>query len=407
MRKIILTIFFVLVFSLACGDQPSEDVTADGNGETVQITETEEYVLPEADIYLSISDSIGVELGDSNYVFGQIVGADIAPDGVIAILDMQQFCIRLFSPSGEYLQRIGRKGSGPGEFLLPAGMAFFPPDEDSETPDSLTPAVVVSDAMGGKLVYFNADLEYLMDVQGFFPAPPAVLGGVNDGAVVGMKPEFLQNEEGMFMGFTIARWELGEIEPSVIYFESMSPFDPTDLSSMQGDIVSFGVTPEGMVFTAPMSSEFYEFTAWSLEGEELFTVAEEDFERVPKTQAEIDLEAALVNNRMIQQGMPEDMANWEPDPYRLSIAGLWADGFDRLWVTKGTTRTASFNVYDMEGNLLFTAALDAGERASTWQVLIDETGFLAFDADPEFYPQVYIGELPGAGEYEKTEGEPR
>ncbi len=49
----------------------------------------------------------------------------------------------------------------------------------------------------------------------------------------------------------------------------------------------------------------------------------------------------------------------------------------------------------MDGNILFTAALDAGERASTWQVLIQENQFLAFDADPELYPQVFIGELPG------------
>ena len=399
MKKLLILIFSLLVMTVACGEQPAEDVSVDEG--SVEVAAAEDYVLPEADEYLTLSDSIGIELGDSNYVFGQIAGADITPKGEIAILDAQRSCVSIFSPSGEFVQSIGRQGSGPGEFMLArGGMSFFPVEEgiavsEVTVTDSLEPGLVVSDAMGGKLVYFNSEMEYMMDVQGFFPAPPGGIECVNDGAIVGMKPVFLQNEEGMFMGFLIGRWEMGETEPSVIYFESMSPFDPADLTTMQDDILTFGVTPEGIVLTASLSTEVYEFTVRSAEGEELFTVTDENFERVLKTQEEIDLEAELVNNMMIQQGMPESMANWEPDPYNSAIEGLWVDGLDRIWVTKGTTVTPSFSVYDMDGNILFTAALDAGERASTWQVLILENQFLAFDADPELYPQVFIGELPG------------
>ncbi|MEN8208818.1 MAG: 6-bladed beta-propeller [Candidatus Fermentibacteria bacterium] len=394
MQKLLALMFSVLILALACGEQPAEDVPVDeGTDET---SAAEEYVLPEADVYLVLSDSIGIELGDSNYVFGQIAGADITADGEIAILDAQKSFISIYSPSGEFLQRIGRQGSGPGEFQLAVGITFFPFDSDESTvADSLLPGAVVADAMGGKLIYFNTEMEYLTDVQGFFPSPPAVLAGVSGSAVVGMKPEFLQNEEGMFMGFNIGRWELGETEPSVIYFESMSPFDPSDLTTMQDDIPVFGASPDGIVLTSKLSTEVYAFTVWNPEGEELITVTDDDFVRVRKTQEEIDLEAEMVNNRMIQQGMPESMANWEPDPYRSAIGGLWVDGLDRIWVAKGTAVTPSFDVYDMQGNYLFSAALDAGERARTWGVLIQENRFLAFDADPEFYPQVFIGDLPG------------
>ena len=85
---------------------------------------------------------------------------------------------------------------------------------------------------------------------------------------------------------------------------------------------------------------------------------------------------------------------WEPDPYRTAIAGFGVDEQGRLWVTKGTAETPSFDVYDLDGNLLFTAALDAGERASTWMIVVEEEKFIAFDADPEFYPQVFTGDLP-------------
>ena len=178
MKKIMVLMFSVLIFALACGEQPADDESTEGNGEGIAVAETAEYVLPEADVYLTLSDSIGIELGDSNYVFGQIAGADITSKGEIAILDYQKTCVSIFSPSGEFTQRIGRQGSGPGEFLLPVGMSFFPDEEGIvvsglTVADSLEPGLVVSDAMGGKLVYFNSEMEYTMDVQGFFPSPPA------------------------------------------------------------------------------------------------------------------------------------------------------------------------------------------------------------------------------------------
>ena len=378
MKKLLALTFLILM--LACGAQesPSEEVIDE------PITTSEEYVLPDADVYLTITDSIGIELGDSNYVFGAVGGVSISPEGDIAVLDLQKSCISLFSPEGEFIERIGRQGSGPGEFQFPQGMAFFPDG-----------GLVVSDAMGGKLIYFNSDLEYESDLAGFFPAPPGTISGLEGGAIVGMKPDFDQNEEGMFMGFTIARWEKDQAEPTVVYHSSMSPFDPADLSSIQEDLVFFGTGPDDCVFTTPLTSEEYIFTLWSSEGEEISIVTNDDFERIAKTQEEIDLEAEIVNNRMIQGGMPPAMANWEPDPYRQAIVGFSVDGQGRLWVTKGTAETPSFDVYSADGlDLLFTAALDAGERASTWAVVIGEDRFLAFDADPELYPQVFVGDLP-------------
>jgi len=380
MNKLLILVFLILMIACGAQESPSEEVV------DKPITTIEEFVLPDADVYLIITDPIGIELGDSNYVFGQIAGINITPAGQIAVLDMQKNSISLFTPEGEFIERIGQQGSGPGEFLLPRGMDFFPDG-----------GLVVSDAMAGKLIYFNSDLEYESDLAGFFPSPPFSIWGLEGGAIVGMKPDYLQNEEGMFMGFTVARWEKGQTEPTVVYHSSMSPFDPSNLSSIQDDFIIFGVAPEGIVFTTSLSTEVYEFIAWSPEGEELFTVTDEDFVRARKTQEEIDLEAEIVNKAMVQQGMPESMANWEPDPYREAIkeeSGFGIDQLGRLWVGNGTTTTPSFNVYDMEGNLLFTAALDAGERACTWSVVIEEDKFIAFDADPELYPQVFIGNLP-------------
>jgi hypothetical protein len=57
----------------------------------------------------------GVE-GDDAYVFGDIAGLGVAPDGRIYVADGQAKEMRVFSPDGAFRARFGRSGEGPGEF---------------------------------------------------------------------------------------------------------------------------------------------------------------------------------------------------------------------------------------------------------------------------------------------------
>lgn len=381
--KSLLILPLALLLIAGCGtSEPTDDVVTEDT--TDSSAGEEEYALPAADSYLLVTDSIGVEIGDSNYVFGAIAGAGFAGNGAIAILDAQKSSVSMFSADGEFIRTVGRDGSGPGEFLLPITMAFRPEG-----------GLIVADGMGSKLVYFDENYEYLSETTGFIPSPPAQIVAIDGMEFIGMKPDWEQNEDGMFMGFTVAKWTMDSSIPAIVYHSEMSPFNPTDLSAMTDDLALFTATTDGTVFTAPMSTEEYSFTAWTSEGEEIYTYVNEDFERVEKTQSEMDLEAELVNAQMIAQGMPPSMANWEPVPYRNSINLLFVDGLDRLWVSKGTSDTDTFDVFDLDGNLLFTAALDAGEASKTWDTMIGREKFICFDANPEDYPRVFYGDLPG------------
>ncbi len=62
-----------------------------------------------------------VEGDDLNYVFGDIRGIQAASDGTIYVLDNQAQEVRVFSPEGEYLRTIMRRGEGPGEILRSNG----------------------------------------------------------------------------------------------------------------------------------------------------------------------------------------------------------------------------------------------------------------------------------------------
>jgi hypothetical protein len=62
------------------------------------------------------SVTIGLDDGDPPYLFEHVVGAVRLSDGRIAVLDEGSSELRFYTPDGQYLSKIGRKGDGPGEF---------------------------------------------------------------------------------------------------------------------------------------------------------------------------------------------------------------------------------------------------------------------------------------------------
>jgi hypothetical protein len=209
-----------------------------------------------------------------------------------------------------------------------------------------------------------------------------------------MRPLFEQNEEGMFMGFEIARYE-GEREPVAVYFSELDPFDPTDLASSFGESIAlYTAGPTGDVFVAPMTDSEVRVTGYTADGDQFLEI-ERNVDRVRKTDEEIQEEKTLVEERMIAGGMPPEMANWNPPPYRLAVGGLGVDDEGRLWVIRGTYGVPYCEVYDAStGDQLFTVAVDQEmDDADRLQLLITESGILAFDANPEYYPRLYIMEM--------------
>ncbi len=374
--KLLITAVFALAIFTGCGDEPAP-VDTPGDTTPGQVQD----IVPEADYYFQLVDSIGVEFGDSNYVFGIVGSAKFDPAGNIFVVDTQRAAVLFYTPEGEFIRQVGRSGSGPGEFIMPSDAAFL---EDGR--------FVVANNGAMMLTVFDEEFNHLNDLKDFFPAPPMAITAVEGNRIVGMKPDWMQNEEGMFLGFTVACWDdSGHV--TATYHSSMSPFDPTDLSSMLNDLCIFGASGDGRVFTASMSSEEYVVTVWSPDGEELFTI-ERGFEKVAKTQDEIDRETEIANSRMIQGGMPPEMAHWEPDTYRNMVGSLQVDGFDRLWIGRGTVLAPFYDVYDIEGNPLFTAAVDPGLGFNEYMgIVVGDDGFLAFNPNPDDYPRLYILEL--------------
>ena len=67
--------------------------------------------------------SIGNEK-DENYLFYRVRGIALDSEENIYVADSGNYRIQKFDRDGKYLQTIGRKGEGPGEFRRPLGICF-------------------------------------------------------------------------------------------------------------------------------------------------------------------------------------------------------------------------------------------------------------------------------------------
>ena len=73
--------------------------------------------------------SIGREAGPEHFMFGEIAGAAGTARGSIVVIDRQTWDARLFDARGQYLQHLGRRGQGPGEFRAPHSVLVTPSGE--------------------------------------------------------------------------------------------------------------------------------------------------------------------------------------------------------------------------------------------------------------------------------------
>lgn len=69
---------------------------------------------------------IGTLMGEAEYAFGRVGGLVVAGDGTIWVSDIQLGAVRRYTADGVFIDQIGRKGEGPGEFETPVNMRVLP-----------------------------------------------------------------------------------------------------------------------------------------------------------------------------------------------------------------------------------------------------------------------------------------
>ncbi len=337
--------------------------------------------------YLAIVDSIGVELGDPDYVFGSIEAVSHTTEGNILVLDRAACSVAEFDPDGEFVRRMGRSGSGPGEFLNPLSMVRLGDGR-----------VAVLDINLGGFFTFLPDGSYegmMLELLGGEPimyVTPSVentfIGTLNTWNLVG--DEYI-------VSVVVGRFGMGSGEPLTVYWQDSFPWDFQDITPLvKGSYFArtWASDRSGNVFVAPRSEEEYIIQGFSAEGEPTVTI-ELELDPVRKTDDEIAEEAYFWNRRAASMGVSGPI-DYQPDEYRWMVHSMGIDADERLWVRRGTEETPTFDVFNIDGDYLFKAELE-GVSASGglfWEIKIDEFGILAYSLDPEDgYQKLYILEL--------------
>jgi hypothetical protein len=370
---IIASVFFSII-SISCGNGGQETVTDDPVDDTV--------------LELVFTDSIGVELGDSNYVFGSIEASSHTIDGNILILDRPASCIREYTPDGEFVRQIGRRGTGPGEVVNPLSMTRL-----------TNGCIVIMDMQTGGLHTFSPEGEWLGVTAEIVNEPMLWITPADSNTYIGSINSFEVVNEELLVTAIVGKFQSDSNEPDIIYWENTFPFDFVDFTVLINESYfanAFTSDREGNVFIARRDTEDYTITGFDVNGE-VFVEFGLDIPMAEKSEQEIREEAEFWNTRARNMGANGNL-NYAPDLYRWKIHSMGVDDQQRLWVRRGTEETPTLDVFDYEGNHLFTARIPSitGSRGLLWEVRVDEFGILAWSLDPQDgYQKLYTVELAG------------
>ena len=360
-----------------------------GCGESAPSHGSEEIETGPDTITVFPSDTIGILMGDSNYVFGTIADAVLLDGGNIAVLDEAAGCARLYDAEGNFVFLVSRRGSGPGEVLMPGGMVRL----------SDNSIAILDHASGVQRFSENGEfIEFMTDYQG--QDVPQWAWGVDNMGYVGAITSMEPTDDALMVHFIIARWDDGS-EPSVEYFRNSFPFNPQRMDEFLSNSffsASFAAAPDGMVYVAPTSSQEYRIDVFNPDGSLYGTVLRE-IPGVAKTQNELEDETAMITAILKERGIPEYHIMYEPDPYRWMIPpqGVGADGEGRIWARSGTADDVLMDVYSRDGEHLAVVRFQGVTNPEVLDYLnikIQQNRILIYSLQDSDYPKLYVVNMP-------------
>ena len=329
-RKL-LSGFCVICFLSGCGRPENPSVT-------LPLPEGEDTVRGTVSYSFVAKDTLSTNLF-LDYGIAAVDDIDGSSTGYIALLDGINTTITVLDPLGN-AKTIGGSGSGPGEYQWPKAIAV-----------ASNGSVAVSDFMGGFVRLLEPDLETYNDLDGFIMQNPGKMILLDSGDFVGMRISFTSDNGQSYIGHQTALWSPSNVEPSLIYSESMRPFSLNDFGWSLVAPFPMTCSKDGLVYTADVSSSSYTIHSYSQDGTEIWSIRR-PFEQMEKTQEELDIEKEMARTLMQQS---EHQAEYDPDPYHLAVSDLALVPEGSLWAKRPSAETTFFDVYSTEnGSYLYS-----------------------------------------------------
>lgn len=367
MRLLLVLTGMLLVFGCENAEVSLDEAVTDGEPDSLTLT---------------VSDTIGVLMGDSIREFGSLADVEFDSHGNILALDAMKGRITVFNSSLEFVEFIGGHGAGPGEFQYPNCFA------------QLTDGtIVVSDFSGATVTSFDADYRFINRLAGFTVVPPMFPAAGPGGSYYAGSIVIDMSIEGVLpTGESYIGLYRGGVEPEIVlvsYPLDIHIGDDGDVNVNSVDVV-WDSDSRGNLFYAVSDGVSYAIHGVTARGEEILTI-EKDWEPVAKTDEELQEEFYSEGLTRSDEGESTVNRNERTDqyPYHIAIDGIYIDDEDLIWVEQGYTDVPTFEVYSTEGELQRVVTIP--ELAGVKQlVYCFQGGMLAFDFGPTDYPKIYI-----------------
>jgi hypothetical protein len=369
MRSILQLVILVAIAAvLACGRSSTPSET------------------PVDTLAVHVVDSIGIEAGDSNYVFMGLEGAAWGPDGSMAVLDMVRGCVMIYTPDGTFRRMIGRRGNGPGELQ---DIGFI-----AVTQDGLMYLAGEGSELLGLHVFDYLSGEWLNSYSFFGPPPTCLEGG--PGGLCLFKHLSLDPDNPL-----AAIASFGWAGPDSIVVDSIwtdgFEFTAEDMTAVVERTwygYDMAVATDGSVYISARSPDDYRIHRWDPAGVQVPDITME-MDPVEKTAEELESEAMLLGMKAGAMGLPSGVP-MSPDPFRPMIRGMEVDPEGNLWVLRGTESQPFFDIFDRNAMLTAHAVIEPSPAdGPTWRFAFGTPGILAWSEDPASGCQkLYLLEYP-------------
>jgi len=331
---------------------------------------------------LAVVDSIGVELGDSNYVFGAIAETDIGPDGSIYVLDYMKCTLFRYTSGGKFIHRTGRRGSGPGELLEPYNFSVM--DDGS---------ISIWDNQLGWTRYDSLG-ECISSGTRLDPWPMRFIS-LDSVCILGMLNRVSREDNNLIAEKLICRWNADF--PNSVETEYLARDYSIDISGSQlnwNDLVEIDFFPmlfcagDEFVCVAPDPRRLPMLVLFHEDGSVIDTLML-PYTEVLRTEEELLIQKQYVEERFSAMSSHAKSINWEPFPAKPMITCLGVDSLNRIWIQRGFEQNPTFDLYNTSGELLATAVLPGRNNTEHWKFSVTGNGILAVPENPESYYEVY------------------
>jgi hypothetical protein len=334
----------------------------------------EEPTGPEIDT-LIVTDSIGVLMGDSCYMFGSIIKAEALPGGNVILFDRSTGFISTYDRNGDFVSSFGGIGEAPGEFTLPGTMTVLGDGR-----------IAVFDWMGMEVCFFSAEGEYLGSRPNLVFEMPLNMAAAGDSCFVIYSCPTRQVEGTYRMGYELNIWEGISEEPRATPFTHLFDFSEEGYDFRPG-YIAFAAANNGNVYIHRMNSTNYLIEVYDLDGQPIDTISSEPvlvplgdiarYTNIPQASFRVTIDD---NTQQINGELPE---------YAPQIEKLGIDSLGNLWAQQGTSKGLIWDVFSPEGEKIREVYLTAFPDSMYIRVEINEHGIVAWDLSPEDYPRLY------------------